>query len=39
MKVCGDTELAGQLNPEELGSIPRYATKSQSAQGIEALEV
>lgn len=26
MKVCGDTELARELNLEELGSIPRYAT-------------
>jgi len=39
MKVCGDTEIARELNLEELGSIPRYGTKSQSAQGIEALEV
>ena len=39
MKVCGDTEIARELNLEELGSIPRYGTKSQSAQGTEALLV
>jgi hypothetical protein len=26
MKDCGDTEIARELNLEELGSIPRYGT-------------
>lgn len=37
VQVCGDTEIARELNLEELGSIPRYGTQSQSAQGTEAL--
>lgn len=37
MQVCGDTKLAGKITPETLGSTPRYATKSQGADGVEAL--
>ena len=26
MQVCGDTEIAGKITPEEIGSIPIHTT-------------